>query len=277
MTTTPDLGFELHGERTPVRTIVRDTWRQRSLIRALARRDFYTRYRRPSLGTIWSVAIPLIQAVVLSIVFTRIVRVEVDVPFPVFILTGIVPWTFFSGTLSAAVRSITGAAAMASKVYFPRTVLPLATVGTAFYGFIPTQLVMIAAALVYGIDVTPRWAFILVGIVSMVGLAAAFGLVLAALQVYFRDIAYILSAVLQAWFYGSAVFFPIEMIPPGILRTLVLANPATGMIEMFRIAFIEVRWYSFWALASTAIWTVALLVVASLLYRRYDRVFVDRL
>ncbi len=270
-------GFELHGEVTPLRRLLRDLWGARGLVKALARRAFYTQYRRPSLGAIWSVAIPVIQAVVLSIVFTRIVRVQVEIPYTVFVLSGIIPWTFFSGTLGGAVRSITGNSGMASKVYFPRAVLPLSVVGSNVYGFIPTSVVLVVAAIVFRAPLGVNLLFLPLGVLAMVLLSSAFALVFAGLQVYFRDIAYILAAILQAWFYGSAVFFPVELIPEGLLRTLVLVNPATGMVEMFRVAFMGLHDYSLFALLCTFLWSIALLIGSAALYRRYDRVFVDLL
>jgi ABC-type polysaccharide/polyol phosphate export permease len=270
-------GFEHRGETSDLGRLLSDLWRSRALIRALARRDFYVRYRRPSFGVIWSVAIPLIQAIVLSVVFSRVIRVKTSIPYPVFIISGIVPWTFFSQSLSTAVRSITGGSGIASKVYFPRAVLPLASVGSNVYALVPTLIVLLGAALAYGIDVTPRWLLLIAGVALMIGLTAAFSLVLAALQVYFRDVAYILTAGLQAWFYGSAVPFPVDIVPAGPLRSLVVFNPATGFVETFRAAFMGMQPHTMDAIVSTIGWTIALLLFAVLLYRRYDRVFVDLL
>jgi lipopolysaccharide transport system permease protein len=275
--TTIEQGFELQGETSDVQRLLGDLWRSRSLVRALARRDFYVRYRRPTFGVIWSVAIPLIQAVVLSVVFTRVIRVETAIPYPVFIIAGVVPWTFFSQSLSTAVRSITAGSGIASKVYFPRAVLPLASVGSNVYAVAPTLVVLLGAALAYGVDVTPYWLLLLAGITLMIGLTAAFSLVFAALHVYFRDVAYILTAGLQAWFYGSAVLFPVDIVPAGPLRSLVVFNPATGFVETFRAAFMGIQPHTLDAIISTIGWTIALLLFAVLLYRRYDRVFVDLL
>ena len=275
--TTLEVSFELKGEVTPVRVLLADTWRARSLIRALARRDFFVRYRRPSFGMIWSVIVPVIQAAVLAVVFTRIVRVRTSIPFLLFVLSGVIPWTFFSLTLSSAVRSITGGSALASKVYFPRAVLPLTNVGTSFYGYVPSFIVLLVVALAVRVPVTVDWLLLLPATFVMVVLTAAFSLVLAALQVYFRDVAFVLAAALQAWFYGSAVFFPIAYAPPGAIRNLIIANPATGMVELFRAAFMGLDRYSLPALWWTLGWTAALVMFAALLYRRYDRVFVDLL
>jgi lipopolysaccharide transport system permease protein len=274
---TIDYGFELQGEKTTLRKLITGVWRSRSLVRMLARRDFYVKYRRPTLGVLWAVVLPLIQAVMLSFVFTRVVRIKVPVAYPVFILTGILPWTYFSSTLSTAVRSITTGSNIASKVYFPRAVLPLVSVGSQLYGFMPTLSVMVIAAFYFGVPQGFALLLLIPATILMVLLTAGFSMLLAAMQVYFRDVAYIVMAVTQAWFYGSAVFYPVELVPKGIMRQLVLINPATGMIELFRVAVIGSRTYSAQSIFWTIAWCFALFFVSALLYRRYDRVFVDRL
>jgi lipopolysaccharide transport system permease protein len=274
--TTAQGGFELTGESIPVHRLVREAWAARSLMRSLARRDFFVRYRRPTFGVVWAIIVPVIQAVVMSIVFTRIVRVQTTLPYVLFILSGIIPWTFFSSTISTAVRSITSGSHIASKVYFPRCVLPLANVGTSFYGYIPTIVVLLVVALVLGVGISPSWLFLIPATLLMVVFTSVFAMFLAAIQVYFRDVAYIIGAITQAWFYGSAVFFPVTM-TSGLLRQAVLANPATGMVELFRVAFDGVHPYTLPAVASTLVWTVAIFIADVLIYRRYDRVFVDLL
>jgi ABC-type polysaccharide/polyol phosphate export permease len=275
--TTTERGFELRGPTTPIPQLVVGLVRSRSLVRMLARRDFYTRYRRPTLGVLWAVGLPLVQAGVMAVVFTKIVRVRTPIPYIVFVLAGMVPWTFLSATLTTAVRSITSGSSIASKVYFPRSVLPLSNVGTSFYGFVPALGVMIAVAFAYGLPLRPRLLLLLPAMLAMVVLTASMSLVLAALQVYFRDVAYITNAALQPWLYASAVIFPVRIVPEGLLRSLVVANPATGMIELFRDAFTGLQSYTGTAVLWTVAWSAAFCILAALLYRRYDRVFVDLL
>ena len=268
-----DEGFELRGEATPLGPLLAGLWRSRSLIRMLARRDFAVRYRRPALGVLWAVGFPLVQAIVLAIVFTQIVRVRTEIPYPVFILSGVVPWAFFASTLTLAVRSITAASEIASKVYFPRAALPLATVGSSLYGFVPALVILVIVAALYGVPLDADLLFLVPATVLMVALTTAFSLVLAAAQVYFRDVAYIVQAAVQAWFYGSAIFYPLDIVSNEWLRDAVIANPVTGVVELFRGAFTgQVDGV---AVVFTIAWTVVLLLAAAAAYQRYDRVFPD--
>jgi ABC-type polysaccharide/polyol phosphate export permease len=275
--TTATQGFELRGTVTPVRQLLAEMWEKRRLIRLLARRDFHVRYRRPSFGLLWVIAVPLIQATVLSIIFTRIVRFSTPgISFPVFMLSGLTPWLFFSSTVSGSVTAITSGGNIATKVYFPRAILPLVLVRSNLYGFGHRVALVLAAALLFRQGIGPEVVLLLPAVALMVLLSAAFALVFAAMQVYFRDTSFLLSAVMQAWFWGSAVFYPLSQAPKGLLRLAMTINPATGMIYLFRSAL--VGWPIEWAaIASSVAWSFALLLFALFLYRRYNRVFTDLL
>ncbi len=276
MRATETTGFELRGTVTPLGTLLRDLWSKRRLVRMLARRDFHVRYRRASFGLLWVIAVPIIQAAVLSIIFSRIVRVSVNTSYPVFMLSGLLPWLFFSMTVTSAVSSITGGSSLAAKVYFPRVILPLVVVRSNLYGFGLRMAVVLAAALLFGVGIGPSVLLLVPAVALMVLLAAAFSLVFGAMQVYFRDVAFIVTATTQAWFWGSAVFYPITLVPEGPLRTLMRVNPATGMVSFFRAAITQVT--PDWSLiAYAAAWIVGLLIISAVLYRRYDRVFTDLL
>lgn len=277
MRTSQPQEFELTGERTTLRQLLRDLWESRELLRILARRDFHVRYRRPTLGVAWAVALPLIQAVVLAIIFSRVVRVETGVHHAVFMYSGILPWTFFSSTITQATRSIPMGAGIASKVYFPRAILPLVSVGSSLYGVLPNVGALLVFAVVFDVGLSERTLLLIPAFVLMLALTAAFGLLLAAIHVYMRDMGFIVQAVTQVWFYGSAVIYPLSLAPEGPLRFAIRANPATGVVEAWRAAIIGLNPDWLQAVWWTVGWTGVLLVAAAILYRRYDRTFIDLL
>lgn len=275
--TLPAAGFELHGETTPIPQLLGNIWRSRSLIRLLARRDFYVRFRRPSFGLSWAIVVPLMQAIVLAVVFSVVIKVRTPIPIVVFVLSGVLPWTFFASGLSSSSLSIAGGSGMASKVYFPRAVLPIVSIGSNLYGFIPGLGILVIAAVAWRVPLGPHTLMLFPAVGLLVVLTAAFGLVFAAIHVYFRDVGFMIQASLTAWFYASAVIFPISLVPEGILRTIVLINPATGAIQFFRAAMGAPQEGWVFAVIATVVWSIVLLAIALLLYRRFDRVFVDRL
>jgi ABC-type polysaccharide/polyol phosphate export permease len=260
-----------------VRQLLRDLVRSRDLLRTLARKDFYVRYRRTSFGMAWAVGLPLVQAAVLAVVFTRIVRIETEGNYGVFVFAGMLPWTFLASSVTIGSTSIVDGAALATKIYFPRALLPLVTLGANVYGFIPGVAVLLLAAATLGEGLSTDVWLVVPAVVLMIAFVASLVLVLAGLHVYFRDLRFIVQAAILAWFYGTPVIYPIDM-ATGTLRTVLLANPATGMVTLFRDAVSDTGTDDLGvALAATIAWTVALAVAGLVLHARRDRVFVDLL
>jgi lipopolysaccharide transport system permease protein len=276
MTNARPEGFSADGGASSITGLLADTWRSRRLIVMLSRKDFYVQYRRASLGMVWAVGLPLIQAAVLSIVFTRIVRFQVQGHYPTFLFAGILPWTFFNAAIGAGTTSIVDGSQLATKVYFPRMILPLVVIGTGFYGFLPGLAVLVAMVVVFPVALGPHLLWLVPGVALMLALSVAFALLLSAAYVYFRDLRYIVQASLLAWFWVSPVVYPLDKAPGG-LRTLIEINPVSGMLELFRAGTVGAPngWDTtvYWSIG----WTLVLATAGVLLHRRLDRVFVDLL
>jgi ABC-type polysaccharide/polyol phosphate export permease len=269
-------GFELTGESTPVRVLLKQLWESRHLLAMLSRKEFFVRYRRASFGLLWAVFLPLLQAVVLAIVFSRVAKIHVSgVNYTVFIFSGMVAWTYFSSVFGAGSTAIVDGAGMTAKIYFPRAVLPLVTAGATLYGFSITVLILLGMCIVTGVSLGFNVLLLIPAIILMTVLAEAFALVFSALHVYFRDMRFIVAAMLLVWFYLTPIIYPLGL--AGKLGELLRLNPVTGVVEMFRAATVgaDPHWLTslWWTLA----WTVGLLVIAVLLHRRFNRVFADLL
>jgi len=269
-------GFELRGETTPVRELLREIWKSRGLLAMLARRDFFVRYRRASFGLVWAVALPLLQAVVLAVVFSRVARINVSrVNYTVFIFSGMISWTYFSTVLGAGSTAIVDSAAMTTKIYFPRAVLPLITMATNLYGFAVSATILLAMALITGVDLGINVLLLIPATILMAALATSFALVFSALHVYFRDVRFVVQAMIIVWFYITPIIYPITLL--GRLGHFVFANPMTGVVELMRAATVgaDAGWVTsiWWTLG----WIVVMWVIAIALHRRFNRVFVDLL
>ena len=242
----------------------------------LARQDFFVRYRRESFGFLWAVGLPLMQAVVLAVVFTHIIKIHTGTAYPVFVFSGILPWTFFGTCMGGASTAIVDGQGLATKIYFPRAILPLVTVNATLYGFVPSVAVLVAMALVLGANVGPAILLLIPGTALIVLLSAAFGLVLSALHVYFRDVRYVVTAALFAWFYATPILYPLHL-APHILRRVIELNPVTGCVELFRasIGAGDPGWPG--TVGVTCIWVAALLTIAVAVHRRFDRLVIDPL
>lgn len=268
-------GFELRGETTPPGAWLRSVWASRALVAVLGRKDFLVRYRRASLGVLWALGLPVLQAVVLAAVASRVIRPEVPAAYPVFVITGLVPAAFLITTVTAATTSVVDGASLSSRVYFPRAVLPLSTVVASAYAGVVSLVVLLVAVLVGG-DLTPRLALLPVALVLLAALTVGGALVGSALHVWFRDVRYLLQAVGALWLYATPVVYPLDLID-GLLRRVVEANPATGVVELTRYATIGAAEGWGRALAWSLAWAVALLAGGVALHSRGDRVFADRL
>jgi lipopolysaccharide transport system permease protein len=271
-------GFELRGETTPFRELLAGVWDSGPLIVILARKDFYVRYRRATFGLLWAVALPLFQSAVLAFVFSRVAKglVPSGVNYTAFIFAGMVGWSFFSSAFPSAATSIVDGAGLSSKIYFPRIILPVVSVLSAAYGFAISVVVMIAVSAVAGADFGLSLVLIVPAIALAVVLTTSLGVAAAALHVYFRDVRYIVSAVLVPMIYITPVFYPLRK-APGLLRTVVKVNPLTGVVELFRAATVgaDPGWVG--TVLVTLAWSAVALTVGLALHRRFNRVFADLL
>ena len=269
-------GFELDGETTPVRELARQLWESRRLLAMLARKDFFVRYRRAAFGLSGAVGLPLFQAMVLAVIFSRVARIHVHgSSYVTFVFAGMVAWSYFSTTLSTGATSIVDGADLSTKIYFPRAVLPLVSATSNLYGLLIGVVLLIGVCLVTGTSLGIQLLLLVPAIALIAVFTASLTLVLSALHVYFRDMRYIVMAALMAWLYLTPVIYPLDKVP-GLAPWLRL-NPTTGVVELFRAATVgaDSGWHV--AIVWTCVWTAVLAVIAMLLHRRFNRVFVDLL
>jgi len=268
----PELVIEPAGDAA---LEVRDLWQYRSLLYFLIWRDLRVRYTQTVLGVGWAVLQPLLSGVMLTLVFGRLVGVPSDgIPYAVFVLAAIVPWTFVSGAFSTASASLLNNTHLISKVYFPRLVIPFAPVGAALVDLAIGLALVAGAALVY--HVTPTWLALVVVPASMLVFAltaAGAGCWVAALSVQFRDVKHLLPLITTLWLYASPVVYPISRVPHA-WRPVYALNPLAGTLEGFRAVIVgRVPDWALWGESSLA--AVILFVSGALYFRRAERFFAD--
>ena len=272
--TTVEEGFDLTAAPPPVRALVADVWRARSLVAVLARKEFFVRYRRTSFGLLWAVGLPLLQATILTLVFGRLLQHGAD--YGAYVFAGMVPWSYFSTTISGGATSIVDNTSLSNRIYFPRAVLPLVSAVSATYSVAITVAILVAMCIGFGVDLGPKVLLLVPGVALVALLATSFALVLSALHVYFRDIRFLVTAALTVWLYVTPIIFQIDQLPE-VLRPLVRLNPMTGVVELFRFATVGASPDWELSLLVTGAWIVVLVLAALQLHRRFDRLFADRL
>jgi lipopolysaccharide transport system permease protein len=253
----------------------RDVWRYRELLGFLAWRDLAIRYKQTVLGVAWALLQPIVTVVVFTIVFGRIAGMPSGgVPYPLLVIAGVLPWQLFSAAFSGASGSLVGNAHLISKVYFPRLLIPLASLAVALVDFLIVFGLWVAMALFFG--VLPTWRIVLLPLYIALALGLAFGagMWMTALTVRYRDFRFVVPFLLQAGVFLSPVGFSTTNMPTW--RVVYSINPLAGIIDGFRWCLLGDAFPFFWpsAVASVAI-TIGLVLSGLWFFRRAERKFAD--
>jgi lipopolysaccharide transport system permease protein len=262
---------------------LRDLWNYRELIYFLIWRDIKVRYKQTALGAAWAIIQPFFTMIVFTIFFGRLAGVPSEgVPYPIFSYTALLPWGLFTKALSDAGRAMVSNRAMITKVYFPRLVIPIASVLSGLVDFSIAFLVLLGMIVYYNhvpgdyntIAITPAILTLPLFILLALGTALGVGLWLSALNVKYRDINYILPFLTQFWLFITPVAYPASMVPEK-WRWLYAINPMTGVVEGFRWAMLGTSGGpDLMLLVSIAI-SLVLLVTGLFYFRRMERTFAD--
>ena len=213
-------------------TYIENFMKYKPLLRELTMRDIKTRYRRSVMGVLWSLLNPLCQMIVLSIVFSNIFRSDIE-NFPLYILSGQVIFNFFSESTSNAMSAIIGSASLIKKAYIPKYLFVLSRIMSSAVNLLASFAALIVVMLVTRAEfhITILLSFIPMALVVL--FASGVGLILAAYAVKFRDIIHLYGVFITALLYLTPIIYPMSMLP-GIVRKIVLLNPLTNMVIMFR-------------------------------------------
>ncbi len=212
---------------------VKELYHYREMIASLVRKELRGRYKGSVLGFLWTFMNPLLQLIVYTIVFSSIMKVAID-KFYLFLFVALIPWMFFSASVTGGAASIISEANLIKKVYFPRQVLPISFVTTAFVNMVFTFLIVFCALIVGGIGISPK-SLIYLPMIMAVEYVLALGIAMlsSALTVYFRDLEYILGIVTMAWMYLTPIMYDVDMIPKQYITWFEL-NPMTPVIIAYR-------------------------------------------
>jgi ABC-type polysaccharide/polyol phosphate export permease len=267
-------GFVLDGRPVPWGRWLADIRAHSEVFWVLVRKDFQTRFKRASLGVLWAVAVPVLQGLLMAYVFAKVVRFGSGDGFAAYVMSGILPWSYFGGTVGTGVTTIVDGSGLTDKVWFPRILLVGVPVAANLVGLVISMSVLLAVGPLVGVEYGVRLLLLLPAMALLVALAFGFSLVLSALHVYFRDTKFVVGAAMLVWLYVTPIVYRRGQL--GILGDSIDFNPVTGIIALFHQAIgqedVVAR-----PLAISAAMTVALVAVGLAAQRRHDRLFVDRL
>ncbi len=254
---------------------LRDLWEYRELLYFMVWREVQGRYRQTALGMSWLLLRPVVNMVVLSIVFGGLIKVPSDgLPYPLFSLAALLPWGYFSNAVSRAAGSLVENMHVISKVYFPRMVVPLAGAASGLVDFAASFLVFLGMMLIYRTPLRWEMLWLLPLVLVAFAFALAVGLWLATLSVKYRDVSFAINFLLQVLMYASPVIYPVSLVPER-LRFVYQLNPMTGVIQGFRWALLG----SGEAPGMTFLLSVGIILLAlaggAFVFRRTERTVVD--
>jgi lipopolysaccharide transport system permease protein len=249
--------------------------RARELLWIWTAREVKARYTQSLFGFGWAVFQPLALSALFALVFSYIVRVPSEgIPYPIFIYSTMLPWTFFARALTAALPSIVTNMSLVTKIYFPREVLPIATVATHFVDYLCGLAVLIGMLAYYRVPPSPT--VLLVPLVLAIQLTLMVGLALggAAANTFFRDVNQMVPLLLQIWMYACPIVYPLSLVPSW-LRRWYLLNPMAGIMDAYRQVIVKGALPDWYALGVAAGVSVAVAIGGYLTFKRLEDQFAD--
>jgi lipopolysaccharide transport system permease protein len=214
-------------------------WRSRELIYFLVWRDVKVRYKQTTIGIGWAIIQPVVSMTIFTLFFGKLAGVPSNgVPYPVFVLAGLIPWNYFASAVSGCSNSLVRDVSLISKVYFPRTVLPMASVLTGLLDLAISLGVLAIFMAIFRIPIRPTVLLVLPLVVFLIATALSVGIWFAAINVRYRDVGYVVPFLIQVWLFLTPVIYPANLVPEGPLRILYALNPMVGVVVSFRWALV---------------------------------------
>jgi lipopolysaccharide transport system permease protein len=252
----------------------REIWAYRELLAALAIRDIKVRYKQTVLGAAWAIIQPLTTMAIFTIIFGRLAQIPSEgFPYPVFVYSALLPWIFFANAISTSGNSLVGSAQLVSKVYFPRLIVPLSSIGAGLVDLLISTVILLLLMFFFEVNWTSQLIlapFLMVGVILC---ALGVGTILSALTVSYRDFRFVIPFMVQIWMYLTPVVYGVGFIPESY-RWLLMLNPMSGYIDGFRAAFLG-KPFDWVSIGVSVALSVALVAIGTTYFQKVERRFAD--
>ena len=254
---------------------LREIWHFRELMYFLVWRDVKVRYKQTAMGAVWVILQPTLAIIVFTVIFAYFAKIPSEgLPYPVFALAGLLPWTYFSLAMTRSVLSLVDGAHLITKIYFPRIIAPLTAIIAPLVDFGIVFILMIGMLAWYGIK--PTWGILALPIFLLLAMVTALGIGLwiGALYVRYRDVGHAVPFLAQIWLYASPVIYPSSLIPEQ-WRLLYSLNPMVGVIEGFRWGLLGTVTPDFRIMAVSGFAVTVFLFSGIVFFKRMEKTFAD--
>lgn len=250
-------------------------WEYRDLLYFLIWRDIKVRYKQTFFGASWAIIKPFLAMLIFSIFFGKLAKMPSDdFPYPIFAYTALLPWQLFSQILNYSGTCLVNNQQLITKVYFPRLIVPIATVGAGIVDFFFACLALLVMLFYYHIPATSNLCLLPVLVLMVIFTALGAGIWISSLDVLYRDARHIMPFLLQIWFFISPIIYPASLIPAR-WRFIYNLNPMVGIIEGFRWSVLGGGRYPFTSLFISGVVILAILISGMFFFRRVERIFAD--
>ena len=273
---------------------IRELWRYRDLIVLFVKRNIVVQYKQTILGPLWYLIQPILTVIMNMVVFGGIAKMSTDgIPQPMFYMAGNVCWFYFSDCLNQTSSTFTANAGMFGKVYFPRLVVPISTVLSNLLRFsiqlglfvalyiyffcsgAPIHFGMIIPAAPVIVNIFVFVTVFVLMVIMLAGLGLGFGILVSSMTTKYRDLTILFTFIVQLWMYATPIVYPMSMVTSDKLRTIILANPLTSIIEAFKYITLGEGYFSWGALSYSFVFMCSLLLVGILIFNKIQRSFMD--
>lgn len=260
---------------------LKETWKYRDLIWLFTKRSFVLTYKQTILGPAWIFINPILTSIIYNFVFGTVAGMGTDgIPQILFYLTSTALWTFFSSCLTKNANTFTANAAVFGKVYFPRLTTPISNVLSSVIQF-GIQMTMVLAVLIYYIcmgQVSPNWLaclWIPVVLIQLGMMGMGFGLIISSMTTKYRDLTVLVTFGVSLWMYATPVVYPLSQLGDGLLSKILMVNPVTTPIEMFRYALLGQGTIEPLYLIISWIFTIVVMIFGIMIFNKVERNFMD--
>jgi len=256
----------------------KEIFKHRELLINLAIQDLKVRYKNVLIGFGWTLLSPLAMMVIFVLVFRFVFRIGIE-NYPVFLLSGLFPWVFFTGSVSEATTSIVARANLIKKTYFPREVIPISVTLAKLINFLLSLIVLFAFLLIYKIPLTVTTLWLPLIILIQLILAIGVSLIVSSLHVCYRDIRYLMEILLMLWFYVTPIVYSLDRVREPLIKrhlfSLYNLNPMVGIISSYHKVLLYGQRPDLGSLGFSLLISLTVLIIGFFTFRKYERIFAD--
>lgn len=254
---------------------IMELYNYREMLYNLVKKDLRTRYKGSALGFLWTFVNPLLQLIVYTVVFSTIMRINVD-KYYIYLFVALIPWMFFASAIQGSASSILVSKDLIKKIYFPRLIIPIAVVNVAFMNMLFSMVIVILALVISGVGLSIYIFLLPLIMILEYMLALGLAFIFSALNVFFRDLEHILGIIIMGWFYFTPIVYTVDMIPKEYLNIFYF-NPMTSIVMAYRDILYYKQLPQFYTLGQIFLWSLGVILIGYIIFEKLQKHFVEEL